>query len=164
MAHHHHDKAMSWGYGIGLLALLITTAIGLYIWAKTAETIAPTSNPADNIYNQVLKQTQEIQEALDEHARQVRRQAERAADSATPAAGATTPASAKTTFDVVLISPGPWPKKVIEVVRKATGLDEARAADLVNSAPMGVRTALDRRQAERLKAQLEAAGAKVELR
>ena len=156
MAHHHHDRAMSWGYGIGLLALLITTAIGLYIWAKTAETIAPTSNPADNIYNQVLKQTQEIQEALDEHARQVRRQAERAA-------GATTPASAKT-FDVVLISPGPWPKKVIEVVRKATGLDEARAADLVNSAPMGVRTALDRRQAERLKAQLEAAGAKVELR
>ena len=157
MAHHHHDRAMSWGHGIGLLALLITTAIGLYIWAKTAETIAPTSNPADNIYNQVLQQTQEIQKALDQRARELQRQAE-------GAAGATTPATAKTTFDVVLISPGPWPKKVIEVVRKATGLDAARARDLVNSAPMGVRTALDRQQAERLKAQLEAAGAKVELR
>ena len=157
MAHHHHDRAMSWGYGIGLLALLITTAIGLYIWAKTAETIAPTSNPADNIYNQVLQQTQEIQEALDQRARQLQRQAERAADGATPP-------RAKTAFDVVLISPGPWPKKVIEVVRKATGLDAARARDLVNSAPMGVRAALDRQQAERLKAQLEAAGAKVELR
>jgi large subunit ribosomal protein L7/L12 len=87
-----------------------------------------------------------------------------------PAAGAPTGDGAaaaeeeQTEFDVVLQSPGEKKIQVIKVVRAATGLGLKEAKALVDEAPNPVKEALSKEDAENLKAQLEEAGANVELR
>ena len=70
----------------------------------------------------------------------------------------------QTEFDVVLQSAGEKKIQVIKVVRAATGLGLKEAKALVDEAPNPVKEALSREDAENLRAQLEEAGATVELR
>ena len=70
----------------------------------------------------------------------------------------------KTAFDVVLNSPGDKKIQVIKVVRAATGLGLKEAKALVDEAPKPVKEGLDKDEAEKLKGELEEAGAQVELK
>ena len=78
------------------------------------------------------------------------------------AAGAV--AEEKSEFDVVLAEVGASKLKVIKVVREATGLGLKEAKALVDGAPGNVKEGVSKEDAEALKAQLEEAGAKVELK
>jgi large subunit ribosomal protein L7/L12 len=81
-----------------------------------------------------------------------------------PAAGDGAAAEEKDSFDVVLTGAGDKKIQVIKVVRAATGLGLKEAKDLVDSAPGAVKEALAKDEAEKLKAELEEAGASVELK
>ena len=83
---------------------------------------------------------------------------------AAPAGGAAAPAAAEqTTFDVILKAAGEKKINVIKVVRAATGLGLKEAKDLVDAAPKPVKTGLEKPEAEKLKKELEAEGATIEL-
>ncbi len=82
-------------------------------------------------------------------------------------AGAGGPAEAaeeKTEFDVVLAEIGANKINVIKEVRAITGLGLKEAKDLVEAAPKAVKEAVSKEDADKFKAQLEGAGAKVELK
>ena len=81
-----------------------------------------------------------------------------------PAAGDGPAAEEKDSFDVVLTGAGDKKIQVIKVVRAATGLGLKEAKDLVDGAPGTVKEALAKDEAEKLKAELEEAGAGVELK
>ena len=89
-----------------------------------------------------------------------------AAPAAAPGAGADGAAEAEeqTTFDVMLTGAGDKKIQVIKVVRAATGLGLKEAKALVDEAPKPVREGVDREEADKLKAELEEAGASVELK
>ncbi|APX70625.1 50S ribosomal protein L7/L12 [Brucella sp. 10RB9215] len=90
-----------------------------------------------------------------------------AAPVAVAAAGGAAPAAAaeeKTEFDVVLADGGANKINVIKEVRAITGLGLKEAKDLVEGAPKAVKEGASKDEAEKIKAQLEAAGAKVELK
>ncbi len=80
--------------------------------------------------------------------------------------GGAAPAEAeeKTSFDVVLSSAGAQKIQVIKVVRAVTGLGLKEAKDLVDGAPKAVKEGISKDDAEKLKKELEDAGAKVELK
>ena len=83
------------------------------------------------------------------------------------AGGAAAPAAAveeKTEFDVVLAAAGEKKIEVIKEVHAITGLGLKEAKDLVEGAPKTVKEGANKADAEKIKAQLEAAGAKVELK
>jgi large subunit ribosomal protein L7/L12 len=83
-----------------------------------------------------------------------------------PAAGAgdgAAPVEEKTSFDVVLTGAGAQKIQVIKVVRAVTGLGLKEAKDLVDSAPKPVKEGVNQEEADQIKAQLEEAGASVEL-
>lgn len=82
---------------------------------------------------------------------------------AAPAAGAAA-AEEKTEFDVILASAGDKKINVIKVVREATGLGLKEAKAIVDGAPAPVKEGVATEAAEALKAQLEEAGATVELK
>lgn len=79
------------------------------------------------------------------------------------AGGAAPAAEEKTEFNVVLKDAGAQKINVIKVVRAATGLGLKEAKDLVDGAPKTVKEGLPKADAEKLKKELEEAGAKVEL-
>jgi large subunit ribosomal protein L7/L12 len=81
-----------------------------------------------------------------------------------PAAAAAPAAEAKTEFSVVLAEAGANKINVIKEVRAITGLGLKEAKDLVEAAPKEVKADVSKDEAEKLKKQLEAAGAKVELK
>lgn len=84
---------------------------------------------------------------------------------AAPAGGdAAAPAEEKTEFDVILLEAGAKKINVIKEVRAITGLGLKDAKDLVEGAPKPVREAASKDDANEIKAKLEAAGAKVELK
>ena len=85
-----------------------------------------------------------------------------AAAPAAAAGGATE--EAKDDFTVMLISAGDKKINVIKEVRAATSLGLKEAKDLVEGAPKEVKTGVNKKDADELKAKLEAAGAKVELK
>jgi large subunit ribosomal protein L7/L12 len=80
------------------------------------------------------------------------------------AAASAAPAEAKDEFTVVLAAAGDKKINVIKVVREITGLGLKEAKDLVEGAPKPVKEAVAKADAEKLKAKLEAEGAKVELK
>ena len=80
------------------------------------------------------------------------------------AGGGEAPPPAKTEFDVVLEAIGPNKIQVIKVVRAATTLGLKEAKDLVESAPKEVKTGLSKEDAEKLKKELEEAGATVSIK
>ena len=90
-----------------------------------------------------------------------------AAAVAAPAAGAAAggaPAEEKDEFTIVLASAGDKKINVIKEVRAATSLGLKEAKDLVEGAPKEVKAGVAKKEAEEIKAKLEAAGAKVELK
>jgi large subunit ribosomal protein L7/L12 len=86
---------------------------------------------------------------------------------AAAAGGGAAPAAAveeKTEFDVVLTDAGPNKINVIKEVRAITALGLKEAKDLVEAAPKAVKEGVSKDEAAKLKAQLEAAGAKVDVK
>jgi len=81
-----------------------------------------------------------------------------------PAAAAAAPVEEKTEFSVELTAFGDKKIEVIKEVRQATGLGLKEAKDLVEAAPKMVKEGVSKDEAEKLKKQLEAVGAKVTLK
>jgi large subunit ribosomal protein L7/L12 len=81
-----------------------------------------------------------------------------------PAGAAAAPAEEKTEFTVVLAAAGDKKIEVIKEVRALTGLGLKEAKDLVEGAPKPVKEGVNKEEAEKMKATLEKAGAKVELK
>ena len=118
----------------------------------------------ESIENMTVHELSELVKALEE-----RFGVSATAVAAAPAAGAAGDGAAaaeeeQTEFDVVLQGPGEKKIQVIKVVRAATGLGLKEAKALVDEAPNPVKEALSREDADALKAQLEEAGAAVELK
>jgi large subunit ribosomal protein L7/L12 len=118
----------------------------------------------ETIENMTVLELSELVSALEE-----RFGVSATAVAAAPAAGAAGDGAAaaeeeQTEFDVVLQGPGEKKIQVIKVVRAATGLGLKEAKALVDEAPNPVKEALSREDADALKAQLEEAGASVELK
>ena len=116
----------------------------------------------DDVKNLTVLELSELVKALEE---------EFGVSAAAPVAVAAAPAAAaapageeKSEFDVVLTSAGDAKLNVIKVVREVTGLGIKEAKELVDTAPKPVKEALNKEDAEALKAKLEEAGAKVELK
>ncbi|MFG1429036.1 50S ribosomal protein L7/L12 [Roseixanthobacter glucoisosaccharinicivorans] len=83
---------------------------------------------------------------------------------AAPAGAAAAPVEEQTEFTVMLAAAGDKKIEVIKEVRAITGLGLKEAKDLVEAAPKAVKEGIAKDEAEKLKAQLEKAGAKVELK
>jgi large subunit ribosomal protein L7/L12 len=81
-----------------------------------------------------------------------------------PAGAAAAPVEEKTEFTVMLTAAGDKKIEVIKEVRALTGLGLKEAKDLVEGAPKAVKEGVNKEEAEKVKAQLEKAGAKVELK
>ena len=73
-------------------------------------------------------------------------------------------AEEKSEFDVVLVAPGGSKLGVVKVVKTMTGLGLKEAKGLVDNAPSPIKEGVSKEEAESLKAQLEEAGAEVELK
>ena len=86
------------------------------------------------------------------------------AAAAPAAAGGAAAAEDKDDFTIMLGSAGDKKINVIKEVRAATSLGLKEAKDLVEGAPKDVKTGVNKKEAEEIKAKLEAAGAKVELK
>ena len=87
-----------------------------------------------------------------------------AAAGAAPAGGDGAAAEEKTSFDVVLTNAGDKKIQAIKVVRAITGLGLKEAKDLVDGAPNPVKEGVPQEEADQIKAQLEEAGAEVEIK
>ena len=88
-----------------------------------------------------------------------------AAVAAAPAAaGGAAPAEEKSEFTIMLTSAGDKKINVIKEVRAVTALGLKEAKDLVEGAPKEVKSGVNKKEADEIKAKLEAAGAKVELK
>jgi large subunit ribosomal protein L7/L12 len=90
-----------------------------------------------------------------------------AAPAAAPAAGGDgggAEEEVSSTVDVILVSSGDKKIQVIKVVRAATGLGLKEAKALVDEAPKPVKEGIDREEADKLKQELEEAGAAVEVK
>ena len=97
--------------------------------------------------------------------RQRRRSGRRGGTGGAPAAGGDgAAAEEKTAFDVVLAGAGDKKIQVIKVVRAITGLGLKEAKDLVDGAPNPVKEGVAQDEADQIKAQLEEAGATVEVK
>ena len=83
---------------------------------------------------------------------------------AAPAAGGAAPAEEKSEFTIFLNAAGDKKINVIKEVRAITALGLKEAKDLVEGAPKEVKTGVNKKEADEIKAKLEAAGAKVELK
>jgi large subunit ribosomal protein L7/L12 len=87
-----------------------------------------------------------------------------AAPAAAPGGDGAAPQEEQTAFDVVLTAAGDKKIQVIKVVRAATSLGLKEAKALVDEAPKPVREGVDKDEAEKLKQELEEAGASVEIK
>jgi len=81
-----------------------------------------------------------------------------------PAAGAEAAVEEKTEFDVILKAAGGQKLQIVKLVKDLTGLGLKEAKAVVDSAPAPVKEGVSKEEAEALKAQLEDAGAEVELK
>lgn len=131
---------------------------------------ATTTTFADNIKNlgeEIVKLTVLEAKALGDYLEEIHGiKAAAAAVAAGPAAPAeAAPAAAEQTeFDVMLDSFGAQKINVIKVVRAATGLGLKEAKELVDSAPKPVKTGISKEDADKLKKELEDAGATVSIK
>jgi large subunit ribosomal protein L7/L12 len=81
-----------------------------------------------------------------------------------PAVGSTAPAEEKTSFQVVLTSAGDKKIQVIKEIRTVTSLGLKEAKELVESAPKAIKDGATKEEADKIKATIEAAGGKVEIK
>ncbi|MBD5233924.1 MAG: 50S ribosomal protein L7/L12 [Bacteroidales bacterium] len=117
---------------------------------------------AEQLVNLTVKEVNELAQILkDEYG--IEPAAAAVAVAAGPAAGAAA-AEEKTSFDVVLKAAGGEKLKVVKLVKELTGLGLKEAKELVDGAPSTIKEGLAKADAEGMKAQLEEAGAEVELK
>ena len=86
------------------------------------------------------------------------------AAAAVAAGGAGEAAEAKTEFDVILADVGANKINVIKVVREITGLGLKEAKDLVEAAPKAIKQGVSKDEADKIKKQVEEAGAKIDVK
>ena len=132
---------------------------------ETKEFSAATKELGDKIVTLTLKQAKELSDYL-EDVHGIKAAAGGAVMMAAPGGGAAAPAAeAKTEFDVVLEGFDAAKKiGIIKVVRAATGLGLKEAKDAVEGAPTKVKEGISKEDAEKLKKELEDAGAKVSVK
>ncbi len=117
---------------------------------------------AEELVNLTVKEVKELADILKEE--YGIEPAAAAAVVAAPAAGGAAEAAAQTEFDVILKSGGQSKLAVVKLVKELTGLGLKEAKELVDKAPAPVKEKVSKEEAEQLKAQLEEAGAEVELK
>jgi large subunit ribosomal protein L7/L12 len=133
--------------------------------AAVREFSAATKELGDKIVELTLKQAKELSDYL-EDVHGIKAAAGGAVMvAAGPAAGGAAPAAAeKTEFDVVLEGYGDKKIGVIKVVRAATGLGLKEAKDLVEGIPAKIKEKISKEDAEKLKKELEEAGATISIK
>ena len=117
----------------------------------------------DKIEKLTLLEASELKKALEEKFGVTAAAPMMMAGGMTPAAAAPA-AEVQTEFTVLLKNSGAQKINVIKVVRAATGLGLKEAKDLVDGAPKNIKEGLNKDEAEKLKKELEEAGAQVELK
>ena len=118
---------------------------------------------AEELVNLTVKEVNELATILKEEYG-IEPAAAAVAVAAAPAAAGEAAAAEKSTFDVVLKSAGQAKLQVIKVVKEVAGLSLGDAKALVDGAPKNVKEGVAKEEAEAIKAQLEEAGAEVELK
>jgi large subunit ribosomal protein L7/L12 len=132
--------------------------------AAVREFSAATKELGEQIVTLTLKQAKELSDYLEE-VHGIKPAAGGAVMMAAgPAAAAAAPAAEKTEFDVVIEGYGDKKIGVIKVVRAATGLGLKEAKDLVEALPSKVKEKISKEDAEKLKKELEEAGATVSVK
>lgn len=134
--------------------------------APAREFSAEVKDLGDKIANLTVKTAQEVVDYLKE-TYNIEPAGGGVVMAAAPGAGGGAAAEAAeepTAFDVILKDGGEKKINVIKVVRAATGLGLKEAKDLVDGAPKAVKEGLTKEDAEKLKKELEEAGAKVEMK
>jgi len=118
---------------------------------------------AEQLVNLTVKEVKELADILkDEYG--IEPAAAAVAVAAAPAEGGAAAVEEKTAFDVILKEAGGSKLAVVKLVKDLAGLGLKEAKDLVDSAPKEVKTGVSKDEAEALKAQLEEAGAVVEVK
>ena len=117
---------------------------------------------AEELVNLTVKEVNELATILKEEYG-IEPAAAAVAVAAAPAAGEAA-AAEKTSFDVILKSAGQAKLGVVKVDKEVTGLGLKEAKDLVDGAPKAVKEGVSKEEAESIKAQLEEAGAEVEVK
>ena len=117
---------------------------------------------AEELVNLSVKDVQELAKVLKEE--YGLEPAAAAAVVAAPAAAGAAAAAEQTEFDVILKSAGAAKLGVVKVVKEITGLGLKEAKELVDGAPKAVKEKVSKAEAEQVKAQLEEAGAEVEVK
>lgn len=119
---------------------------------------------AEQLVNLTVKEVKELADILkEEHGIEP---AAAAVAVAAPGAGSEAAGGAeeKSTFDVILTAPGGAKLQIVKLVKELTGLGLKEAKAVVDSAPAPIKEGVPKDEAEALKAQLEEAGAEVELK
>ncbi|MEI3154414.1 MAG: 50S ribosomal protein L7/L12 [Odoribacter sp.] len=118
---------------------------------------------AEELVNLTVKDVKELADILkDEYG--IEPAAAAVAVAAPAAGGEAGAAAAQTEFDVILKSGGQSKLAVVKLVKELTGLGLKEAKELVDKAPAPLKEKVSKEEAEQLKAQLEEAGAEVELK
>ena len=117
---------------------------------------------AEELVNLTVKEVSELANILKEEYGIEPAAAAVAVAAAPAAAGAA--AAEKSTFDVILTTAGQAKLQVVKVVKDITNLGLKEAKDIVDAAPKAVKEGVSKEEAESIKAQLEEAGAEVELK
>ncbi|MEL0456895.1 50S ribosomal protein L7/L12 [Flavobacteriaceae bacterium SZ-1-7] len=118
---------------------------------------------AEQLVNLTVKEVNELATILKEEYG-IEPAAAAVAVAAGPAAGGDDAAEAQTEFDVMLKAAGASKLAVVKLVKELTGLGLKEAKELVDGAPSAIKEGVSKDEAEALKAQLEEAGAEVELK
>ena len=126
--------------------------------------MADVSAIADQLVGLTVKEVNELLDVLKEK-HGIEPAAAAVAVAGVPAAGGEAGAAEeKTAFDVILTAPGGAKLQIVKLVKELTGLGLKEAKGVVDSAPAPIKEGIPKDEAENLKAQLEEAGAEVELK
>ena len=117
---------------------------------------------AEQLVNLTVKEVNELAEILKEE--YGIEPAAAAVAIAGPAAGGEEVVEEQTAFDVILVAPGQSKLAVVKLVKELTSLGLKESKELVDSHPKAIKEGVTKDEAEALKAQLEEAGAEVEVK
>ena len=119
---------------------------------------------AEQLVNLTVKEVNELAQILkDEYGIEPAAAAVAVAAPAASDEEAAAPAE-KSTFDVILKAPGGAKLQIVKLVKELTGLGLKEAKEVVDAAPKAIKEGCSKEEAESIKAQLEEAGAEVELK
>ena len=118
---------------------------------------------AEELVNLTVKEVNELAGVLKEEYG-IEPAAAAVAVAAAPAAEGGAAAAEKTSFDVILANAGQAKLQVVKAVKDITGLGLKEAKDLVDGAPKAIKEGVSKDEAEKIKADLTAAGAEVEVK